>query len=178
MSDPIFKFAVTEKVIEYCKETGENPNLLLPIKSTETDTGWDVRCANPDGVELRYGDYSIIPLGFRVFSPEGWWLKLVPRSSTFIKKNMNTLYGTIDEGYEGEVGFCVQFLSNRKGRSTYGNVDPWVCDNLYIPFGERIGQLIPVRREEMHVISVTNNEFDQLCVSRNTGRGGGFGSTG
>ena len=84
---PIFKFAVTEEVIEYCKETGEDPNTFLPIRSTDTDTGWDVRCADPNGVELHHGQYGIIPLGFRVFSPDGWWLKLVPRSSTFIKKN-------------------------------------------------------------------------------------------
>jgi dUTPase len=185
--DPVFKFAITEELIEYCKETGESPNDWLPIKSNNTDTGWDVKCGHPDGVELRHGEYAIIPLGFRVFSPDGWWLKLVPRSSTFIKKNIHALYGTIDESYEGDVGFCAMFSAKRESQCDHlvgHNFIPlMVADrynkSLYIPFGERIGQLIPVRREKMVVESISNEEFDKLCAERNASRGaGGFGSSG
>ena len=50
--------------------------------------------------------------------------------------------------------------------------------SLVIPFGERIAQLIPVRRQEMLCESVSNEEFDRLCVERGGKRGsGGFGST-
>lgn len=181
---PTFRFAVTEKMIEYCKETGEDPDTLLPIRANPTDTGWDVKCGAPNGVELKHGGYAIIPLGFRVFPPQGWWLKLVSRSSTFIKKNLHALYGTIDESYEGQVGFCAMF--NASNLNCYPELDDGTSPltirslkKIYIPFGERIGQLIPVRREEMSVISVTNEEFDELCSERNANRRtGGFGSTG
>lgn len=166
---PEFKFTFTSKLLEFCKKTGKDPNEWLPTKSHDLDTGWDVRCAAYSQITLANGWYTKVPLGFRVLSPYGWWLKLVPRSSTFIKKNIHALYGVIDETYENEVAFCGQFIYDIKTK------DFGVSS---ISFGERIGQLIPVRREEMIVKRVSSDEFDQLCAIREAGRGGGFGSTG
>jgi len=168
-SKPIFRFAPTQGLIDYCAETLEDPYDWLPKQSNDTDTGWDVRCADPSGVEFYHKDYSMVKLGIRAFSPPGWWLALKPRSSTFIKKHIHALYGTIDETYEGEICFCGQLVCS--GRSAK--------QHLYVPFGERIGQLIPVRREEMIVEGISNKEFEKLCAERNASRGaGGFGSTG
>jgi dUTPase len=184
-SNPTFKFALTDELTKLCEKNGENPYTWLPTRSNDTDTGWDVKCAMP--ISIRHGEYVKIPLGFRAFSPPGWWLKLVPRSSTFIKKRIHALYGVIDETYSGEIAFCGQFIENSftaSFDSDYPESYKTYNDDLYyssiqIKFGERIGQIIPVRREEMNVKGVSNEEFDKLCAERNASRGsGGFGSTG
>jgi len=165
---PTFKFALTKELITYCEMTSKDPEAWLPKQANYTDTGWDVRCAELVGAEFFHRDYQMIKLGFRVFSPPGWWLALKPRSSSFVKKHIHALYGTIDESYEGEVKFCGQLVCA-----------PGLKQHLFIPFGDKIGQLIPVRRDEMLVESVSNEDFDKLCTERNAKRGsGGFGSTG
>ena len=170
MENPTFKFALTDELIKNCQEK-YNPKDFAPCRSDPEATGWDVRCAALDGIPLKPESYLKIPLGFRVFSPPGWWLKLVPRSSTMTKRYIHALYGTIDETYEGQVFFCGQYLPD--------------ADKILTPhydtleFGDRIGQLIPVRRVEMNVEVISNEEFNTLTEERNTTRkSGGFGSTG
>lgn len=115
------------------------------------------------------GEYVKIPLGFRVFCPPGWWLELRPRSSTFAKKNLHALYGVIDEDFEGQMIFAAQFIPEVAGGLT--------C--LTIQEGEAIGQIVPIRRQEMKIERVSNEEYENFCKERNTTRGaGGFGSTG
>jgi dUTPase len=218
---PIFKFALTEQLIKDCKyynkankaliKNGEvsqlDPQSFLPTQSTYTDTGWDVKCASFNSVKtikrnINYEDsycyeisptgYAKISLGLRVFAPEGWWLKLVPRSSTFGKKNCSALYGVIDQGYEGELLFACQYMPDdfrfetdvEEHSGDYYSGTSYTAkttienQSLIIPFGERIAQLIPVRRQEMICESISNEEFDRLCAERGGKRGaGGFGST-
>jgi len=106
---PVFKFALTEDLLANCG--GDlKPDDFLPKRADEDSTGWDVRCADAKGIDLKPECYIKIPLGFRALSPKGWWFKLVPRSSMFIKRHINSLYGTIDETYEGQLFFCGQYL--------------------------------------------------------------------
>jgi dUTPase len=160
---PEFKFALRHDLID-------RPE-FLPTKANPTDTGWDVRCAEKDGAILYRDSYHMISLGFRVLAPTGYWLKLVPRSSTFIKKHLHALYGTIDETYSGIVSFCCQMQ-----HPSHLLVEPWEEKNNRIEFGDRIGQLIPVRRQEMIVSSISNEEIDKAFKER--GERGGFGSSG
>lgn len=152
---PVFRFALKEGLSD----------LYLPTRGTPKATGWDVR--STDQLIIRPEEYVKIHLGFRMFSPEGWWMELRPRSSTFAKKSLHALYGVIDEDYEGHLVFAAQYLPF-DGKS-----------ELYVNEGEAIGQIIPVRRQEMFVEKVSNEEYDALCQARNAARGaGGFGSTG
>lgn len=155
MSVPTFKFAVQEGLDQS----------FLPTKANALATGWDVRCAKE--TFLYNNQYSLIPLGIRVISPEGWWLKLNPRSSTFGKKHLHTLYGVIDQDYCGMIYLAVQYVAN-----TY--VDN---DVTTIGFGDAIGQLIPVLRQDMIIESISNAEFDELAKSSVRGDSG-FGSSG
>lgn len=152
---PIFRFALNEGLSD----------LYLPSKGSERATGWDVKSA--EDIYINAGDYVKIPLGFRMFCPEGWWMELRPRSSSFAKKNLHALYGVIDEDYEGQCVFAAQYLP---------------ADNksaLQIKAGEAIGQMIPIKRQEMIVERISNEEYEIFCKERNTKRGsGGFGSTG
>lgn len=171
MDKPKFMFALREDL--------KNSKEFLPTRAHDTDTGWDVRAAMPDRKDLviRPFQYVKIPLGFRAFCPEGYWLKLVPRSSTFVKKQMHALYGTIDEAFSGEMQGCFQYIPH------FDYMESWhdfLSNNyLKIEFGNAIGQLIPVKRQELEVIETSNEDYDNFCKARGSSRGiDGFGSTG
>ena len=96
----------------------------------------------------------------------------MPRSSTFIKRNINSLYGTIDETYEGQLYFCGQYIHDTCTILSGHNYKR-------VEFGDRIGQIIPVKRQEMVVEGISNEEFEKLASERSASRGaGGFGSSG
>lgn len=151
-----FKFALREDL----KDKKE----FLPTRATEKSAGWDVACAWDDHKDqmIMPGDYVKIPLGVRCIPEKGFWLEMKPRSSSFIKKHMHALYGTIDEDYRNQLYFCAK----------YDGEQP-----LILTFGEKIGQLIPVKLREMEVQEVSNKEFDDICLSETNNRVGGFGST-
>ena len=143
---------------------------FVPTRATDRATGWDVRAAfKGEKLTLKAGQYAKIPLGIRGFCPNGWWYKLVPRSSTFGKKLLHCLYGTVDEDYEGELIFACQYLPDTTAMGK----------DLTIDFAEAIGQIIPEKRQDAKMVQATNEELDALFATRNGARGtGGFGSTG
>lgn len=162
MEIPTYYFALREDL--------KNHKEFLPHKANSKDTGWDVRAAFVDQkpLILKPGQKALIPLGIRGFCPEGWWYELKPRSSTFGKKSLHCLYGTIDQTYEGELLLAVHFI-------------PDITDlgkELTIKFGESLGQLIPKKRYHVAMLEKTNEELDTLFAERDDARGtGGFGST-
>lgn len=169
---PEFKFCLDKNLIQHCNDNGIDPHSFLPTKSDPLSAGWDVKCADPNGVDLIPFHYLKIPLGFRIYIPSGWFLKLVPRSSTFIKRHIVSLYGTIDESYEGFCYYCCHYVPDS---------DDIVAANTFkkIEFGDRIAQLIPMKRYDIQCLSINEQEFSDLCCSRAAKRGaGGFGSTG
>lgn len=185
MQNPIFKFALRGDL--------QNEKQFLPVRAENKATGWDVKAAFPnrETITVEPFQHVRIPLGIRSFCPEGWWYELKPRSSTFAKKNLHALYGTIDETYEGELLFACQYIPDIfiKTDLRYANglhepetgiaADSRIIGGvLKINFGDAIGQLIPKRRDEMDVVEVSNEEYDLLCKNRASIRGdGGFGST-
>lgn len=160
MEKPIFKFALREDLID-------QPH-FLPSKAERNATGYDVKAAIK-GTELiiKPFEYVKIPLGFRAFCPEGWWFELKPRSSSFAKKHLHALYGTIDQDFFLELVLAVQYIPS----------DPNGFNHLKISYGEALGQIIPVKRQEMTVENVSNEEFERLTKSREVERNGGFGSS-
>jgi deoxyuridine 5'-triphosphate nucleotidohydrolase len=170
---PQFYFSLRSDLNVLCAAKGKvTPSEFLPKRADAEATGYDVRCAIPEGIIVRPGCYVKIPLGFRMFAPKGWWLSLAPRSGTFIKKHIHALYGVIDETYENEMMFVGQYI-------------PDACDllsaniDLSIEFGERIAQIIPVERKSMEVVGLTPEELDIKYRERSASRGtGGFGSSG
>jgi len=158
---PIFKFAVREDLKD-CDIS------FLPERAEPYATGWDVKAAPKDRLPIiiEPGQYFKIPLGFRAFPPDGWWLQLFPRSSSLTKKHMHNLIGIIDEHYSLEILFAGQYCP-----------DPVFRPPLKIQFGEAIGQIIPVKREIIITQNIGNEEFDDLCSARQSVRNGGFGST-
>lgn len=151
---------------KFCLEDGLGDE-FLPTRAHDTDAGWDVRAA--EDVTLYDGEYKLISTGIKCFAPSGWWLELRPRSSCFGKLHLGTLYGVIDSTYEGTIYLAVRF-----------NKDP-SQDNKFINIkkGDRIGQLIPRKVQNMDMSIVSSDEFKKLCEERGGKRGaGGFGSSG
>lgn len=170
MVKPVFKFALREDLKDYKN--------FLPTRGEPQATGWDVRAAMRDKKSLTIfsGEYVKIPLGIRGFCPPGWWYELKPRSSSFAKKGLHALYGTIDETFENELIFAAQFLPPM--RESDGKIE-FYQSKIVIDFGEAIGQIVPVKRQEMEVEEISNEDYEKLCLQRNGVRGkGGFGSTG
>lgn len=69
----------------------------------ENKSNWiDLRCA--EDVDLKAGEFKLIPLGVGMILPEGYEANIVPRSSTF--KNYGVIqtnhYGVIDNSYSGD----------------------------------------------------------------------------
>lgn len=193
MSKPIFKFALRDDI--------KDDKRFMPTRAHDTDTGWDVRACQSDKqpIVLKPFQQIKIPLGFRSIPEKGWWYKVVPRSSTFLKKNLHALYGVADFGWRGESCFVCQYIpelninSEMELKWQFYHHNNWygiksedfnISTNfeakpLVINFGDAIGQIIPVRREEMEVVEISNADFDQFCNEENGTRGtGGFGSTG
>jgi len=179
-SRPIFQFALREDI--------KDEKQFLPTKAEPNATGWDVRACMPDRKPLIVKPFEMvkIPLGFRGFCQEGWWYQLKPRSSSFAKKHMHALYGTVDETYEGELIFACQYIPARPrfngildSQLQRAIIDYFQSNTLQIDFGDAIGQIIPTRREDMAVYELTNEELNAAFKARDAKRGaGGFGSTG
>jgi dUTPase len=153
---PVFKFALREDLKE--------DKRFLPTRATSKSSGWDVSCAFDDHKSLLVnpGEYLKIPLGFRCIPEKNWWFEMKPRSSTFTKKKMHALYGTVDFDYRNQCYFCCK----------YDGLEP-----ITLEFGEKIGQIIPVKLQEINVEEISNEDFDKVCLTEENDRKGGFGST-
>lgn len=186
MAIPTYKFALREDLVK--------EKQFLPTRGEPKATGWDVRAATPSKVPILVKPFTHIkiPLGFRAFCPEGWWFELRPRSSTFGRNYLHSLYGVIDETYEGELIFACQYIptlsfshiqisasQNSDERKWFTGFDTSAFAELVVNYGDAVGQLVPVKRQEMKVVEITNKQYDKSCKERKGKRGkGGFGSTG
>lgn len=153
---PSFKFALRTDITD--------DERFLPTRATPQSAGWDVACAFEDHkpLTIQPGEYVKIPLGFRCIPAKGYWFKMNPRSSSFTKKKLHALYGVVDYDYRQMCYFCAK----------YDGTEP-----LTLEFGEKIGQIIPVKTVEMSIVKIHNKTFDKMCLKENNQRVGGFGSS-
>lgn len=150
---PEFKFSLVDTL---------DPQ-YLPTKSDPLATGWDVRLSQD--VVFKPYELVVMPLGIRCIIPEGWWLQICPRSSTFTKLDLHPLYGVIDQNYVDPIKFAAKWIPSFLPNTGFQKLN---C-------GTRIAQLIPHRRLDIQTTLLSADEFDSQ-VKEN--RGGGFGSTG
>ncbi len=176
---PKFYFALREDLKE--------EKQFLPTRAHDTDTGYDVRAAMPDRKPLviRPFQYVKIPLGYRGFLPEGWWYEIKPRSSSFAKKHLHALYGTVDQTFPEEAVFACQYIPPLQYGDNWDknwdrvDINEYINENeLTIQFGEAIAQIIPVKRKEMEVLEWSNDQYNEERKIEKGSRKGGFGSTG
>ena len=61
-----------------------NPN-LEPIIGYDKGDWFDLRCAEPNGIHLKKGEFAMISLGISMVIPKEYEAHLAPRSSTYKK---------------------------------------------------------------------------------------------
>lgn len=130
--------------------------LPLPRYETAGAAGLDLRAALPDEtVTIAPGRWAIVPTGLRIAIPDGYEGQIRARSGMALRSGYRVHPGTLDADYRGPVGVLVFAPPH---------------DSLVIAHGERIAQLVvaPVARVEVAEVE----SLDE------TGRVGGFGSTG
>ena len=141
-----------------------HPNAVIPEYKTAGDSGLDLHWCGRTGqskrewTTLTYSMNSgafILWTGLSIEIPDGYEAQIRPRSS-MSKRGVHCHLGTIDNGYRGDLGVCLQYL----GTETFS-----------FSRGDRIAQLViaPVARCQIEVVETLSE----------TERGaGGFGSTG
>ena len=138
------------------KRLSNGEGLPLPEFKTPGAAGADI-CSAEDFV-LHRGERKLIKTGFAVAIPEGYEIRVRPRSGLALKYGISIVNtpGTVDSDYRGELGVI---LINTSGLDFF-------CER-----GERIAQLVINKVEQMDFV-----EVDELS---DTVRGeGGYGSTG
>jgi dUTP pyrophosphatase len=127
------------------------------LQYIENKSDWiDLRAAQT--VELKSGEFKLIPLGIAMELPKGYEAHIVPRSSTF--KNFGILQtnstGIVDESYSGDNDQW--FFPALAMRDTVINVNDRICQFRIVEHQPRI-------------------EFTEVAELGNEDRGG-HGSTG
>jgi len=126
---------------------------ILPKRQTNGSVGYDIyipkEIITPQALVM-------IPLGFKIDLPEGYYAEIHPRSSLMTKHSLLANIGIIDTDYRGEVHLILLNFTNYP---------------ITFKKGKRIAQLI-IKRVETIPFKVSE-------ILTQTERGdGGFGSTG
>ena len=131
-----------------------SPNATLPTRTHTTDSGLDIY-ASEDTI-VTHTHAVIIPTGIAINIPPGYEGTIRPRSGKSSKTNLRVILGTIDAGYNSEIGIIADTLN----KSEY-----------LVRKGEKIAQLVvvPILVTDVNVV----DEFD-VVSERDTK---GFGST-
>ena len=133
----------------------------FPKYQTTGASGLDL-AASPDigksGIEIKPGEWDLVPTGIAIELPKGLEAQIRPRSSVAFKNGVTILNspGTIDSDYRGEV----KIMLINHGQETF-TVKP----------GDRIAQMVITRIER---VNLKKSEF----ITRTIRGSGGFGSTG
>jgi dUTP pyrophosphatase len=134
-----------------------NQEAVIPNYATKGSAGFDFYCLEECWVDVN--STVILKTGLSVEIPYGYFMSIVPRSSTGLKTPLrqSNSYGVIDSDYRGEIGLIFTNTSNTPFK---------------INKGDRLAQgfLIPITQFEI---------LESLDDLSKTERGeGGFGSTG
>ena len=126
----------------------------LPAKSYEGDAGYDI--ATLIDAEVPPKSSLDIELDCAIELPSGYWARIVGRSSTFRKRNLQVQEGIIDQGYRGKLFVLVHNFTD---------------EPIAVRKGERLCQLI------MHpIVTATVQRVHALSSSERGEKG--FGSSG
>ncbi len=133
-------------------------NVNLPKYETEGSSGMDLAADITSTINIKPGEFSIIPTGISVSIPVNYEIQIRPRSGLAAKNQISVLNtpGTIDADYRGEIKVILINLGNK---------------TFKVEKGLRIAQMVLCPIEKAKIKEVEDLE--------KTDRGsGGFGSTG
>ena len=131
-----------------------SPNATLPTRTHTTDSGLDIY-ASEDTI-VTHTHAVIIPTGIAINIPPGYEGTIRPRSGKSSKTNLRVILGTIDAGYNSEIGIIADTLN----KSEY-----------LVRKGEKIAQLV-IQKVELPQLEIV----DQFDTQSERGEKG-FGSS-
>ena len=99
-------------------------NGKYPERKTNGAACYDCYAAQEGIINLR--QTTIIPLGFAVEVPEGYYMEVRGRSG-LSTKGILVMTGTVDSDYRGEVGAIITNLSNKRFKYSIGDRIAQVC---------------------------------------------------
>ena len=134
------------------KQLSESATLLT--RSHEHDSGLDLYAS--EDTLVTYTHASVIPTGIAVNIPPGYEGQIRPRSGKSSKTNLRVILGTIDAGYNSEIGIIADTLN----KSEY-----------LVRKGEKIAQLV-IQKVELPQLEIV----DQFDTQSERGEKG-FGSS-
>ena len=151
------------------------PGGKMPEKKSSGAAAWD--CFAREDTIVKAAPV-LIGLGFMAEPPEGYYLEIVPRSSTGLKTNLRqpNSIGVIDSDYRGEVKAMYESKIEERKVAHSGTVfstPVYKCVGTAtsIKAGDRIAQMILRKKYDADLVQV--EELSE--TERGTG---GFGSTG
>lgn len=129
----------------------------LPVHQTRHSAAVDLTANLDKPVVLQPMQRALIPTGIYAALPAGYEAQVRPRSGLALKHGVTILNapGTIDADYRGEYGIILINLG----------AEPYTIKD-----GDRVAQLVLAKYE--------NIEWEEVPSLEETGRKGGFGSTG
>ena len=144
----------TESDVIQIKVKKLDENAKMPEKSSKCAAGWDLYALKDDSVPPK--NRCIIKTGIAMEIPDGYYGRIVDRSSMALKFKQDIKAGTIDSDYRGEIGILMHNDTE---------------DRFLIKAGDKIAQMLIKKEPLVEMVQV-----DELSL---TERGsGGFGSTG
>lgn len=145
-------------IIRVMRLPGCPEDIGLPEQQTEGSSGFDVRAANPEPMELLPGGRAAIPTGLVLAIPPGYEVQVRPRSGLALNHGViiPNSPGTIDSDYRGELKIIIMNLGDAP---------------FTVRCGDRIAQLVVGR-----VIGADWEESPELDDTVRSS--GGFGHTG
>jgi dUTP pyrophosphatase len=125
-----------------------------PTYATDGSAGFDIYASAPAHIGI--ADRALIATGISMAIPDGYYLRICPRSGLSVKDGIDVLAGVVDADYRGEVKVA---LINHGSRA------------FDVAVGDRIAQGV--------IMPVVRASFGEVGVLPDSGRGNcGFGSTG
>lgn len=133
----------------------------LPWKANHSDAGMDAICAEEDQFDLEPGEIRVVSSGVWFDTPPGYEIQVRSRSGCTMRGLVVANgVGTVDSGYEGEIGIILHNISKFP---------------ITIMPGDRIAQFVFCMVPEFS-IGILHDDDDRWY--RNGRGAGGFGSTG
>jgi dUTP pyrophosphatase len=129
-----------------------SPNATLPTRTHTTDSGLDIYAAEDTIVTHTHA--VIIPTGIAINIPEGYEGTIRPRSGKSVKTNLRVVLGTIDAGFNGEIGVIADALDR---------------SNYLVQRGEKIAQLV-IQKVELPQLEIVD-QFDTVSERGEKGFG-------
>lgn len=143
----------------------KNGYAKLPEYKTKGSAGADVYANITMPLWIKPGEIKLIPTGLKVKIPEGYCIKLYPRSGLALGKGISLINctGILDSDYRDEVGVAL---------INHGT------EQFEVKRGDRIAQMILEKVEQISWDEVTEQEWNEILEKESNDRQGGFGSTG